>query len=89
VGVQPRSREEIESLTPDWRSLYLKSKAGLITEARVMFGPDGTEDEIYTGEAFYSATESGLHDLKLAGLWLRGLFARPAAPATLVDDLDS
>jgi NDP-sugar pyrophosphorylase family protein len=89
VGVQPRSRREIESLPPDWKSLYLTSKAGLITEARVMFGPHGSEDEIYTGETFYSATESASHDLKLASLWVRGLFARSSAPPVpaLVDEL--
>ncbi len=91
VGVQPRSRQQIESLPPDWRSLYLTSKAGLITEARVMFGPHASEDEIYTGETFYCATESGRHDLKLAGLWFRGLFARSAAPPipALADDLEN
>jgi NDP-sugar pyrophosphorylase family protein len=91
VGVQPRSRQEIESLPPDWKSLYLTSKAGLITEARVMFGPHGSEDEIYTGETFYSATESGSHDLKLASLWLRRLFARSSAHPVpvLADDLES
>jgi hypothetical protein len=90
VGVQPRTRMEIESLPSDWRSLYLKSKAGLITEANVMFGPNATEDEIYTAEAFYSATESSLHDLKLAGLWLRRLFLRPGPPVVeLSEDLEN
>lgn len=91
VGVQPRSRQEIESLPPDWKSLYLTSKAGLITEARVMFGLHASEDEIYTGETFYSATESGSHDLKLASLWVRGLFARSSPPPVpvLADDLEN
>jgi NDP-sugar pyrophosphorylase family protein len=91
VGVQPRSRQEIESLPPDWKSLYLTSKAGLITEARVMFGPHGSEDEIYTGETFYCATGSASHDLKLASLWVRGLFARAATPPVplLADDREN
>jgi NDP-sugar pyrophosphorylase family protein len=91
VGVQPRSRQEIESLPPDWKSLYLTSKAGLITEARVMFGPCGSEDEIYTGETFYCATESASHDLKLASLWVRGLFARSNTQPVpvLADDLEN
>lgn len=91
VGVQPRSRQEIESLPPDWKSLYLTSKAGLITEARVMFGPHGSEDEIYTGETFYCATGSASHDLKLASLWVRGLFARSATPPVplLADDREN
>ncbi len=68
VGVQPRPRRAIEELPGDWRSIYLKSKGGLITEASVMFGETPTEDEVYTAEAFYSATESAGHDLKL--IWL-------------------
>jgi lipopolysaccharide/colanic/teichoic acid biosynthesis glycosyltransferase len=75
VGVRPRSRGEVEAMPADWRSLYLKTKAGLITEADVIFGPAATADEVYTGEAFYSATESSWHDLKLAGLWLWKLSA--------------
>jgi lipopolysaccharide/colanic/teichoic acid biosynthesis glycosyltransferase len=82
VGVKPRNRAEIAALPPDWRSIYLKSKAGLITEASVMFGPNASLDEVYTGEAFYSATESAGHDLKLAFLWCRGFFVRPGFPAS-------
>jgi lipopolysaccharide/colanic/teichoic acid biosynthesis glycosyltransferase len=91
VGVRPRSRRQIEALPADWRSVYLKSKAGLITEDRVMFGPESTEDEIYTCEAFYSATESGWRDLRLGGLWLRGLFARSGQrkPPELAEDVKS
>jgi lipopolysaccharide/colanic/teichoic acid biosynthesis glycosyltransferase len=87
VGVQPRNAQEVRALPADWRSIYLKSKAGLITEARVMFGADASADEIYTSEAFYSATESAGHDFKLATLWLRGRFAQggPAIPR-FVDD---
>lgn len=87
VGVQPRSPASIQSLPDDWRSMYLKSKAGLITEADVMFGPGASEDEVYTSEVFYSATESSWHDLKLALLWLRNLFARrPEITPDLADE---
>lgn len=77
VGVEPRSRTELLQLPADWRSLYVKTKAGLITEAAVMFGENPTEDESYTAEAFYSATESIGHDCKLAGLWLWKLLTGP------------
>ena len=70
VGVKPRSRAQLIALSSDWRSLYLKTKAGLITEAAVMFGNNPSEDELYTAEAFYSATESLGHDCRLFGLWL-------------------
>ena len=38
TGVSPRSPEEVEQLPPDWRNLYLKSKAGLITLAMLEQG---------------------------------------------------
>ncbi|MES1260241.1 MAG: NDP-sugar synthase [Acidobacteriota bacterium] len=82
VGVRPRTRGEIEAMPADWRSLYLNTKAGLITEADVIFGPTATGDEVYTGEAFYSATESAWHDLRLAGLWLWKLLAGPGKTTT-------
>jgi hypothetical protein len=69
--------------------LYLGTKAGLITEAAVMFGPDATEDEVYTAEAFYSATESLGHDFRLAGLWILHLIAGSGkSGADLVEDSD-
>jgi lipopolysaccharide/colanic/teichoic acid biosynthesis glycosyltransferase len=73
MGLKPRSREEVKSLASDWKSLYLSSKSGLITEAFVMFGRTPLEDELYTAEAYYSATESIRHDLKLLRLYLTRL----------------
>jgi lipopolysaccharide/colanic/teichoic acid biosynthesis glycosyltransferase/carbonic anhydrase/acetyltransferase-like protein (isoleucine patch superfamily) len=75
VGVQPRTRREIERLPHDWKSIYLKSKGGLITEALVMSGNSPSEDELYTAEAYYSAAGSFRHDLTLAWRYLLGLLA--------------
>jgi hypothetical protein len=65
VGVSPRSREEIASLSRDWRALYLKTKAGVVSEAYVNYGDRATEDECYAAEAFYSMASGFTHDLKL------------------------
>lgn len=70
VGVKPRTRAEAEGLPFDWKSIYLKSKAGLITEAEVIFGDEASAEETYTAEAYYSATESFRHDMKLARRYL-------------------
>ena len=72
VGVRPLSNYKIKALPPDWQALYLKSKAGIVTEAFVMYGDHATEDEMYSTEAFYSVMHSFPHDLKL----LIGYFAR-------------
>lgn len=76
VGVRPRSRQEIESLPTDWRSLYLKAKAGAITEAFVLYGERPTEDELYSTEAFYSVSSGFRRDLKLVFAYL----ARSVSP---------
>lgn len=65
VGVSPRSREEIQGLSSDWRALYLSAKPGIITEAYVNYGAAPTEDERYSAEAFYSAVAGTGHDFKL------------------------
>ncbi len=70
VGLKPRSQREINALPDDWRSIYLKSKAGVITEATVRFGESPNDDELYSAEACYSATESLAHDLKLTWLYI-------------------
>ena len=76
VGVHPRSKEEIEALSPDWKDLYLKSKPGIITEAYVNYGETPTEDELYTAEVFYSSTQGLGHDFKLFASYIRGIFSR-------------
>jgi hypothetical protein len=65
VGVQPRSAQDLEQLPADRRALYLRTKAGLITEALVYYGQSPTEDELYSAEVFYAVTASASHDLKI------------------------
>jgi NDP-sugar pyrophosphorylase family protein len=87
VGLKPRAPREVERLPDDWKDIYLRSKAGLLTEASVMFGRFPSEDELYTAEAYYSATESLHHDLKLMWLYLRRLLSyRQQIRMELTDD---
>lgn len=65
VGVTPRTKEAIQALPHDWKTLYLRAKAGIVTEAFICYGATPTEDELYSAETFYSATAGIGHDLKL------------------------
>ena len=65
VGLAPKTKNEIEALSHDWRELYLKSKAGIVTEAMVNFGERLTEDELHSAEAIYSVSTGFVYDLKL------------------------
>ena len=65
VGVPPRTPDEIGQLQPEWQSLYLGSKVGIINEAYLQFGIDPTTDESYSAEAFYAVTAGLKWDLKL------------------------
>ena len=83
VGTKARAAAAIEQLPDDWRALYLKTKAGLVTEADVVFGLRHTEDELYSCEAYYGAMESFSHDLKLLRRYLSdfgGARVRTASP---------
>src|SRR5438876_106153 len=65
VGLEPRSPQEVKTMSDDWRGLYLRSKAGVITEASVFHGPDATGDDLYAAEVVYSVTSGVRHDAAL------------------------
>ncbi|MBW1869122.1 MAG: sugar transferase, partial [Deltaproteobacteria bacterium] len=83
IGVSPRTEEDVKTLSQDWLALYLKTKAGLVSEAYINYGDTPTEDELYTAEAFYSVTAGIGHDLKLLfgylGRVLKGFAPSPKA----------
>jgi lipopolysaccharide/colanic/teichoic acid biosynthesis glycosyltransferase len=70
VGVPPRSREEIKQLPHDWLTLYLSSKAGIVTEASVRFPANLTDDDLYAADTFYVASAGWSYDLKLLARYL-------------------
>jgi lipopolysaccharide/colanic/teichoic acid biosynthesis glycosyltransferase len=65
VGVPPRSPEAVKGLAHDWQVLYLRSKAGLVTEAALRLPAELTEDDLYTADAFYAVTADWKYDLKM------------------------
>lgn len=98
TGVPPRSREEIQQLSHDWRSLYLHSKAGIITEACIRWGSHPTEDQLYAAEGVYAVMAGMKHDLGLllrfvvracfGFLWAkRKIQSDEPVPASTVEDL--
>ncbi|MEP6534854.1 MAG: NDP-sugar synthase [Bryobacteraceae bacterium] len=74
VGVTPRTSEETRRLPSDWRSLYLRTKGGLVTEAGLLYGAAGSPDELYSAEAFYAVAAGPRHDIRLMGSYLCRLF---------------
>ncbi len=62
VGVPHRNREEVLALPSDWRILYLRSKAGLVSEALALHGTEAAKDELYTCEVYYSVAAGLRHD---------------------------
>jgi len=67
VGVVPRNVNEVKELSRDLKSIYLKSKAGIVSDAHVNFGPQPTADELYVAETFYAVSSGLKYDLKLLG----------------------
>lgn len=70
IGVQPRSRVELEQLPPDWQGLVLKAKAGMIAVSDVEYGPHASSDEVYSSESYYSAHRGVWTDCKIACSYL-------------------
>ncbi len=70
VGVPPRSPEEVEALPEDWRKLYLKSKAGMISPIELEKVEQPTSDEIYAAEALYVVHRGFMLDVKIFFHWL-------------------
>lgn len=71
VGVEPRPPEAVAGLPEDWKVLYGKARAGLITEAEVVFGPSPDPEELFSAEAYYSVTRSVRRDVVLLLKYLR------------------
>lgn len=70
VGVTPRTAVEISALSPDWAALYVRTKAGLLSEAFVLYGSAPHRDELYTSEAWYSVASNWHTDLRIAARFL-------------------
>lgn len=69
VGSSPRNLKQIEEMPPDWRSLYLTSRLGLITLADLDKGE--TEDERYASDAYYAVHRNFLFDVRCFFRWLK------------------
>lgn len=80
VGVEPRTPGVVADLPGDWKVLYRKTRAGLITEAEVAFGPSPDHEELFSAEAYYSVTRTIRRDLALVLGYLRSVF-RPRQPS--------
>jgi len=65
VGIAPRSRDELLSLSPDWRQAVLTTKGGAVTLTEKLHGRHSSNDERYVTELFYAATGGWRADLKL------------------------
>lgn len=70
VGNAPRSREEIEKLPQDWKNLYAKTKAGMITLVDLENVDLKSEDELYATEAYYAVHSGFFYDCSLFLRWL-------------------
>ncbi|BBM86900.1 NDP-sugar synthase [Candidatus Uabimicrobium amorphum] len=76
VGIPPRNKEEIENLPQDWRSLYISSKSGIITEQYVK-SLASTAEDLYASEAFYAVSAGFKQDLYIGVSYLKQvLFGR-------------
>jgi hypothetical protein len=69
VGLPPRSPAEVEALPAEWRALYLRGKAGLITEAAARFDAAPPPAALAAAEADYAAAGGWRRDWGVALRW--------------------
>lgn len=67
VGLPPRTPEEVQALSAEWKELYLDNVAGLITEAALVDGDPGDRTQMYLADAYYSVRRNFLYNMKLVG----------------------
>ncbi len=89
AGVAPRAKTEVKHLSHDWQALYLRSKAGIVTEAEILYGDQPDEDELYSAEAFYSAAAGMRHDARLLLSYFAHLSKSHSIPPAKHPDLDA
>jgi lipopolysaccharide/colanic/teichoic acid biosynthesis glycosyltransferase len=65
VGLPARTKDEIQDLRPEWKALYLRAQAGIITEAFVRYGGDPSIDELHATEVIYSVMAGWIYNIKL------------------------
>jgi NDP-sugar pyrophosphorylase family protein/lipopolysaccharide/colanic/teichoic acid biosynthesis glycosyltransferase len=71
IGVAPRTPEEVDRLPPEWRTLYICCKAGIVTEAAARCDVGSADDERYAAEAYYAAAGDWRYDVRLFLSFLR------------------
>jgi hypothetical protein len=65
VGLPPRDARELKALPTVRKNLCHMTKAGLVDEASVVFGPNPDPDEHYSSEAFYAARAGLRLDMRI------------------------
>jgi NDP-sugar pyrophosphorylase family protein len=78
VGLPPRSPEEIQALSTEWRELYLGGIAGLITEVALADSDPNDATQRYLADAYYSVRRSFPYNLKLASRYFLRLLVPSA-----------
>jgi acetyltransferase-like isoleucine patch superfamily enzyme len=72
VGVPPRTRQEIEALSDDWRQLYVRGRSGLIVEPGVIYSTPRSQDDAFAADAWFISHSSVAHEFVLVCRYLFG-----------------
>jgi hypothetical protein len=73
VGIRPLRAAELEAMGADRRGLCLRTKAGLVTEALLVYGPSANDDDQYSAEAVYAVRAGMGYDARLLARYLLAL----------------
>jgi len=76
VGTEPRTFREVYLMPPEWRSIYLKSKTGLLSIVAVDLGENPTSYQKFSAEAYYTSNMSLFLDISLFFRWIKKKLSR-------------
>lgn len=75
IGLRPLSANDMSALPTDWRHLYGSGKVGIVRLAELdeKYAADNPEDQVYSSEAYYVATDCIKTDLRIfwRAIWRR------------------
>ncbi|HLX62651.1 MAG TPA: sugar transferase [Planctomycetota bacterium] len=75
IGLRPLTPAEMSALPTDWRQLYASGKIGIVRLAELdqIHAGENSDDQIYSSEAYYVATDSVRTDLRIfwRAIWKR------------------
>jgi len=76
IGQNVRTAAETEALSRDWKEVYTRSHAGLISELDTLYRNKPPEEVVFATEMFYAVHDARLYNIRIGLRYIRNLFIK-------------